>query len=110
MGSTDRVILVEGINDVRSLESIGVHAEFFTVQCSGGPVRAIEYLESRKSDGMVMTDWDRRGDMLAERLSELAAGSCDLDLSVRKELGRLCSGYVTDVESLGPWLSRVKQF
>lgn len=99
-------VLVEGVNDVRSLESVGVEGPFFTIQCSGGPVKAVEHLESTGDMGIVLTDWDRRGCMLARRISEMAAGSCTVDLTVRRDLARLCSCYFFDVESLGPWLTR----
>lgn len=69
------------------------------MQQQGGPLRAAEYVESKGMPSVILTDWDRKGDVLAEKLRGLLPpGSADT--SVRSELSRLCRIYAKDVESM----------
>ena len=105
--SADHVILVEGVNDRRALVALGVRGDYFMMQCSGGPVRAVEYVEGHGGRAVVMTDWDRRGDNLAQTIRRLTAGSNDVDFSVRGDIFHLCARYVRDVESLDSLVRRL---
>lgn len=97
----DHVILVEGAKDERALRSLGIQGEFFHVQSSGGPVRAAEHVWSVGGSAVIMTDWDRRGDSLADDLRiNLRSLGVAYDDSVRSELSRACGKYCMDVESL----------
>lgn len=79
--SRDRILFVEGTGDVRALNALGIHGDMFTVQASGGPMRAAEYAESSGKGSVILTDWDRRGDTLAEQLrSLLPPGTADTRL------------------------------
>ena len=50
---------------------------------------------------MVLTDWDDRGDRLAERLEEVLGKSPeDTDFTIRSKLRHLCRMYIKDIESL----------
>jgi 5S rRNA maturation endonuclease (ribonuclease M5) len=106
--SNDHVILVEGLKDIRALEAVGIRGDFFTVQASGGPVAAAEYVESRGTGAVVLTDWDRKGNMLAEQLLGLLPPGPGIDTAVRSDLSRLCGGLSKDVESLDSVVSRLR--
>ena len=106
--SEDHVILVEGIKDIRALEAVGIRGDFFTGQASGGPVAAAEYVESRGCGAVVLTDWDRKGDFLAEQLVSLLPPGPRIDTAVRSELARLCGSLSKDVESLDSVVSRLR--
>lgn len=94
------VILVEGKNDKVALNGLGIEGDFFLIQSGGGPVRAVEYVESHGGKCVILTDFDRRGRMLAEQLASMLHPGPDTDLRIRSELRRLCTGYIHDVESL----------
>lgn len=97
--SRERIIFVEGKEDIKALNMLGIHGDMFEVQASGGPVRAAEYAESSGKRSVVLTDWDRRGDILAEQLvSILPPGTADM--KIRSELAHLCGAFINDVESL----------
>jgi dTMP kinase len=66
--SWDRVILVEGRRDVTALEHLGIFGDVFTVQSSGGPIKAAEYVYKKKKKAVILTDWDRKGDIIASDL------------------------------------------
>lgn len=104
--SADHIILVEGSKDVSALEAAGVVGDFFCVQSGGGPIRAAEYAWRRGAPAAIMTDWDRRGDNLAEALVEnLDSLGVGWDGSVRRDLSDLCRPFCKDVESLDSVIS-----
>lgn len=100
MAST-HIILVEGLKDVASLKAIGVCGEFFCVQSGGGPVKAAEHVWHSGKQAIIMTDWDRRGGIVARSLRDnLSALDVKYDDRLRAELAILCRPYVKDVESV----------
>ncbi len=95
------VILVEGRKDEIALRNAGVDGEFIHVQSFGGPIRASEYVSETGKTAVIMTDWDRRGNLLAESLeTNLAALDVRYDTRLRTELASACRAYAKDVESL----------
>lgn len=107
--SVDHVILVEGSKDVSALEAAGVVGDIFCVQSGGGPIRAAEYAWRRRAPAAIMTDWDRRGDNLAEVLAEnLDSLGVGWDGSVRRDLSALCRPFCKDVESLDSVISLLR--
>ncbi len=95
------IILVEGANDVASLEDAGVAGTFRCVQSTGGPVRAAEHVWHSGRDAVILTDWDRRGDSLAESLAEnLASLDVRFDTGIRKGMASVCRPFCKDVESV----------
>lgn len=99
--SADHILLIEGKKDRIPLQSLGIDADMFQIQSDGGPVIAAEYVENHGGRAVVLTDWDRRGDNLAEQLSAvLGKDNASIDYKVRRDLSRLCRAYIKDVESL----------
>ena len=106
--SRDHVLLVEGPKDIRALEALGIGGDFFMVQASGGPVAAAEYVEGRGVGAVILTDWDRKGNTLAEQIASLLSRDAEADTSVRADLMHLCSGLAKDVESLDSVVARLR--
>ena len=105
--SEDHVILVEGVNDVAALKAVGIDGDFFTIQCSGGPMRAVEYVEAHGGKAVVLTDWDRRGGTIASQIRSMCGSGHDIDFDVRADLGKLCRTYIKDIESLAVLVERL---
>lgn len=104
----DHVLLVEGLKDIRALEALGIRGDFFTVQASGGPVAAAEYVETHGGKAVLLTDWDRRGNALADQIVSLLSGDASVDTGIRSELSRLCGGLAKDIESLDSVVARLR--
>lgn len=99
--SRDHAIVVEGRKDVAALNAIGIDGMFLMVQVEGGPVRIAERLWTMGRPAVILTDWDRRGDLLEEDLRRnMDALEVRYDVSVRKELAHLCRPFCKDIESL----------
>lgn len=99
--SATHTVLVEGVKDIAALKNSGVEAQFFCVQSGGGPVRAAEALWKSGRSAIILTDWDRRGNTLAEDLKmNLVTLGVKFDRDIRADLSFLCKPYAKDVESL----------
>ena len=99
--SEDHAIVVEGRKDVESLNNLGIEGDFMMVQVSGGPIRIAECLWNNRSKAVILTDWDRRGDSLADDLRRnMDSLQVRYNVDVRKELAHLCRPFCKDVESL----------
>ncbi|MBO4569175.1 MAG: dTMP kinase [Candidatus Methanomethylophilaceae archaeon] len=95
------VVLVEGSKDIAALTSSGVVGDFICVQSGGGPVRAAEAAWKAGKPAVILTDWDRRGNQLAEdlRINLMSLGVV-YNTRIRETLSYLCAPYAKDVESL----------
>ena len=99
--SADHVILVEGKKDREALDSLNIRGDVFQVQSGGGPVAAADYVREHGGKAVILTDWDRRGNTLAEDLQSMLEGnSSDINTQIRRELSGLCRMYIKDIESL----------
>ncbi len=99
--SGSHMVIVEGMKDIVALKNLGVDAQFYCVQSGGGPVRAAEAVWKAGKSAIIMTDWDRRGNDLADDLfTNLSALGVEFDRRIRSEISFLCKPYCKDVESL----------
>ena len=105
--SADHVILVEGRKDREALAYLGISGDVFQIQSSGGPSAAAEYVESRGGKAVILTDWDRRGNLAAALRDILGRDNPDIDGSVREDLSRLSRHYIKDVEALDSLVDRL---
>ena len=95
------IILVEGINDVKALENLGVKGEFHCIQSTGGPIKAAEFVWNSGKQAVILTDWDRRGGNLAQTLREnLSSLDVRYDDRIRADMAFCCRAYAKDVESV----------
>ena len=103
-------VLVEGVKDIAALKNSGVEAQFYCVQSGGGPVRAAEALWKPGRSAVILTDWDRRGNSLAEDLrANLSSLGVRFDEEIRSDLAFLCRPYAKDVESLDSVILRLQK-
>ena len=106
--SLDRVILVEGRRDVIALGHLGINGDIFTVQSSGGPIRAAEYVFSKNKKAVILTDWDRKGDIIASDLQvHLAALDIPYDTDIRERLAGQCRIDIKDIQSLDDLVNKL---
>jgi len=105
----DHTILIEGHKDKRALDSLGVIAsDIFFVQADGGPMKAAEYVFGNSKKAVILTDWDKKGELIAYELSvQLKDMGIEVDTSIRSELIDLCICYIKDVESLDSLVKRL---
>ncbi|MDR2846332.1 MAG: Toprim subdomain protein [Candidatus Methanoplasma sp.] len=97
----DHIILVEGPNDLKALSALGINGRMFMVQHDGGPLRAAEYVAENGYKAVILTDWDRKGEIIANDLSiQMSSLDIRFDTAVRARLSALSKKYVKDVESL----------
>jgi len=95
------VVLVEGINDKKALSTLGIRKRMIAVQSEGGPLRASEKVYEMKANAVILTDWDDKGETIAEELRRnLASLSVRYDNNMRSKLGELCVKDIKDIESL----------
>ena len=99
--AADHVILVEGHKDVAALKSVGINGDICCVQVIGGAVRASEYVWKSGKKAVILTDWDRRGGILAHDLRDnLGSLGVEYDDEIRGDLAFLTRPFAKDVESL----------
>ena len=104
----DSIVLIEGIKDRYSLESLVGEFECFMVQREGGPLRAAEYVSERGKKAIILTDWDNKGEYLAYELeTQLKALCVPFNNNIRKRLADLCRKDIKDLESLNSMYRRL---
>ncbi len=98
------VVVVEGVRDRRSLARLGLDVPIVVVH-HGSPLSRVSHtLSSGHSRAIILTDWDRTGGQLAQRLAEyLRADGIEIDLDLRRRLGRALRGELVHVEGLDTW-------
>ncbi|MBI1973212.1 hypothetical protein HYS54_00210 [Candidatus Micrarchaeota archaeon] len=98
----DRKIIVEGKHDRDALRELGV-TNIVTIERVG--TRIAETLDK---DAIVLTDFDRKGRQLAERLRETLNGSgLNADMDYRREIKRY-SG-ITAIEELPSRMEQIRK-
>lgn len=102
------IILVEGRKDERALRDLGIEGR--VIFASRLPL--LQLSDQVANDGaeiIVLTDWDRKGDLLAERVSRylLALGHVS-NLRIRIKLSSLIKKDVREIESLPSYIARLR--
>ncbi|MDA0525104.1 toprim domain-containing protein [Methanococcoides alaskense] len=103
------IILAEGKRDIISLKKLGINGSIELVTQS--PLTEIsERVASEKKRVIVLTDWDRRGNILAAKLSEdLVYLGADVDMQLRDKLSSLVKKEIKDVESLYTYVIKLRK-
>ncbi len=105
----ESVVLVEGRKDVTALRTLGVKSDVFTVQVSGGPMRAAEFLWKIGKTAVILTDWDDRGNRLANDLAKsMDSLGVRYNTGIREKISLLARPYCKDVESLDSVVNLLK--
>ena len=102
-------IVVEGKRDIIALKKLGIKGRIET--STHQPL--IDFSEKLAQDTtniIIMTDWDRRGDILAEKIrTYLQNIGVTPDLAIRKRISSLVKKEIKDVESLYSYVVKLKK-
>jgi 5S rRNA maturation endonuclease (ribonuclease M5) len=103
------VIVVEGKHDVSALQSLGICGKIMTL--SGQPLlNFADTLACNKDSVIVLTDWDRRGSELSQRIAlYLQPYDVTVDTSLRDRLKKLVQKDIKDVQGLGRYFAGLQQ-
>lgn len=102
-------ILVEGDKDETALRHLGVRGPILKVHAGETLFAHIENVSREHRKLILLTDWDRTGGRLAQRMREACgANGISLDESHRKALSRAVGGHVKTVESLDTHLATLR--
>lgn len=94
-------ILIEGNRDRNALSLLNTEYDSIEVQREGGPLKAAERVYRGRKKAVILTDWDDRGNRIAEDLSiQLSALCIPYDTSIRSRLIGVCKADIKDVESI----------
>ncbi len=102
------IILVEGKKDERALRDLGVEGR--VVFASHFPlIQLSDQVANNGAEIVVLTDWDRKGDLLAGKMSRyLIALGHTPNLRIRTKLGGLIKKDVKEVENLPSYIARLR--
>lgn len=100
-------IVVEGQRDVASLRLLGLTGDIIMLH-SGEPLfQVAEEVASQAKAIILLTDWDRKGEILFEQLSAaLAANGVRVEKRWRSDLRHHIRPTISDVESLASYVGR----
>ena len=95
-------VLIEGQKDEEALKELGINGNFIKVSGSGLKLFEIAEIAARSAPKVViLTDFDRKGNELARRLSlDIQSLGCHPDLQLRRTIMRMTRRYIKDIESL----------
>jgi len=103
------VIIVEGKRDVLSLEKLGIKGRIET-STRQPLIYFAEKLAQDTTNIIIMTDWDRRGDILADKITIYLQNIGIMpDLAIRKRISSLVKREIKDVESLYSYMVKLKR-
>ncbi len=95
-------ILIEGKKDEEALNELGITGNIIKVSGSGLKLFEIaEIAANTSSKVIILTDFDKKGDILAKKLSEdIQSLGSHPDLNIRKNIIKITRRYIKDIESL----------
>lgn len=102
--------LIEGRKDEKALKELGVTGNFLKVSGSGLKLFEIAEIAAQSSSRVViLTDFDRKGNQLAKRLSEdIQSLGSHPDLSFRRTIMGITRRFIKDIESLPRHLEQLE--
>ncbi len=106
--SNGATIVVEGRKDRRALRDLGIKGEI--IFASRFPLfQFSENAADNSREIIVMTDWDKEGEMLARKISGyLTSFGCTPNMGIRLNLGALVKKEVIEVENLAGYIARLR--
>lgn len=103
-------IIVEGKADADALRKLGVKGQVICIKASLKPLTESLKVIKRKNEAIILTDFDRRGIELAERLKKSLEEMCITpNLLYWKEINGLVKRDVKDVEGLASYFDTLKK-
>ncbi len=102
------IIIVEGKKDVLSLKKLGIEGNF-ELATRDSLFNFSERITQLGSEVVILTDWDRRGDLLATKLSGyFESFGLNPELDIRNKLRFIVQKDIKDVESLYTYVSKLR--
>ena len=102
------IIIVEGKRDVISLKRLKIEGNF-ELATRHPLFNFTEKIAQLGSEVVILTDWDRRGDMLAAKLSGYFQNfGLKPELEIRNKLRLISQKEIKDVESLYTYVSKLR--
>ena len=103
-------ILIEGKKDEEALNKLGINGNIIKV--SGSGLKLFEVAEKAtesSSEVIILTDFDKKGDLLAKKLSnDIQSLGSHPDLNIRKNIMKITRRYIKDIESLPKHLKNLE--
>jgi 5S rRNA maturation endonuclease (ribonuclease M5) len=94
------IIIVEGKRDVLSLRKLGIEGNF-ELATRQSLFNFSERIAQLGKQVIILTDWDRRGDLLAAKLTEYFENfGLKPELEIRNKLRLICQKEIKDIESM----------
>ena len=107
--SEDTPIVVEGSKDVDALRRLGITKNVHHLNQGESVFNFCERLSRRSRKVVILTDWDRKGGMLARMLKEAChANEIAADAVIRTKLVILSKKEVKDIESMPTFMERLR--
>jgi len=108
LSDTGAIIIVEGRKDVESLRSLGVNGEI-KLSSQKPLLDFTEQLSRRGKDIVLLTDWDRKGGMVARKIIDyLHAYGIMPNTDIRARIGFLVKKRIKDIESLSRYIGKLR--
>ncbi len=102
-------IIVEGEHDESALRELGINGKIIILNQGMSILHVCEDIAKLYECAIILTDWDRKGGVLAHMLKEkLAANAVRYNQDIRARLSMLCKKEIKDVESLPGYLERLR--
>jgi 5S rRNA maturation endonuclease (ribonuclease M5) len=102
------ILIVEGKRDVISLKRLGIEGNF-ELATRQSLFNFSEKIAQLGSEVVILTDWDRRGDLLAIKLlGYFQSFGLKPELEIRNKLRLISQKEIKDVESLYTYVSRLR--
>ncbi|AKB34175.1 Small primase-like proteins (Toprim domain) [Methanosarcina siciliae HI350] len=102
------VVIVEGKRDIISMKRLGIDGNF-ELATRHSLFNFSERIAKLGCEVIILTDWDRRGDILATKLSEYFGNfGVKPELQIRNKLKLITQKEIKDVESLYTYVSKLR--
>ncbi|MDG6242963.1 MAG: toprim domain-containing protein [Methanolobus sp.] len=108
LADRDSIVVVEGKRDIAALKSLGLDGDLRPA--THHPLMHFcEELSKTGKKVVILTDWDRRGDILASKLVEnLQSLGSTPETRIRELIVSLVQKEIKDVESLPGYIGKLK--
>jgi Small primase-like proteins (Toprim domain) len=103
------IIVVEGKRDIMALKSLGLNGEF-RLATHHSLINFCEDISKSDQKAVILTDWDRRGNLLASKLVEnLQSLGSNPETRLRDLIVSLVQKEIKDVESLPSYVRKLRE-
>lgn len=104
----DSIIVVEGKRDVIALKSLGINGKF-RLATHHSLINFCEDMAKAGKKIVILTDWDRRGNILADKLVQnLQSLGNNPDTRIRDLIISLVQKEIKDIESLPGYVKKLR--